>query len=248
MIDLHCHLLPGVDDGARDLAESVALCRLAAAEGCTDLVATPHRRRDPWPDLEVAELERRLAAVGSAAGGSPRLHLGGENRIDSDLLRDLGRADRGGVLALAGSRYLLLELEPAGIGPDPVELVAALVAAGWRPIIAHPELTPCLRRDPDRLERLAGSGALFQVTAAAVTGEFGRPARDRVFELVENDFADFLASDGHRPEWRPTGLARARAEIERHFGAELARTLTVGNPAAVLADRPLARAVAEASA
>lgn len=248
MIDLHCHVLPEVDDGARNLAESVELCRLAAAEGCTDLVATPHRRRDPWPDLDVSELARRLAEVESAAGGRPRLHLGGEVRVDSDLLRDLGREDRGGVVSLAGSRYLLLELEPSGIGPDPAELVSTLVAAGWRPVIAHPELTPSLVRDSEQIERLAGSGALFQITAASVTGEFGRPVRARVLELVEHGFADFLASDGHRPDWRPTGLARARAEIEQRFGAELARALTVENPAAVLADRPLAAAEAEASA
>jgi protein-tyrosine phosphatase len=248
VIDLHCHLLPEVDDGARDLAESVALCRLAAAEGCTDLVATPHRRRDPWPDLGAAELERRLAEVESAAGGSPRLHLGGEVRVDSDLLRDLGRDDRGGVLPLAGSRYLLLELEPAGIGPDPVELVATLAAAGWRAIIAHPELTPCLVRDAEQIERLAAAGALFQVTAASVTGELGRPVRTRVLELIESGFADFLASDAHRPDWRPTGIGRARAEIEQRFGAQLARALTVENPAAVLADRPLAAGGAEARA
>lgn len=248
MIDLHSHVLPGVDDGARTLAEAVELCRIAAAEGCTDLVATPHRRRDAWPDLPAAELAARLAEVEVATGGRPRLHLGGEIRVDSDLLRELDRDDRGGVVPLAGSRYLLLELEPAGAGPDPAELVAALAAAGWRPVIAHPELTPCLMREPESLERLAAAGASFQITAASVAGDFGRVARSRAFELIESGFADFLASDAHRPDWRPTGLALARAEVERRFGAELARALTVENPAAVLADRPLAAGAAEARA
>lgn len=248
MIDLHSHVLPGVDDGARTLAEAVELCRIAAADGCTDLVATPHRRRDPWPDLPAAELGARLAEVQRAAGGRPRLHLGGEIRVDSDLLRELDLDDRGGVLPLAGSRYLLLELEPSGAGPDPAELAAGLAAAGWWPVIAHPELTPCLVREPGQIERLAAAGALFQITAASIAGDFGRAARARSFELVEGGFADFLASDAHRPDWRPTGLGRARAEIERQFGAGLARTLTVEHPAAVLADQPLGHGRAEARA
>jgi protein-tyrosine phosphatase len=248
VIDLHVHVLPGVDDGARTLAEAVELCRVAAAEGCTDLVATPHRRRDPWPDLPASELAERLAEVAAAAGGRPRLHLGGEVRVDSDLLRELDRDDRGGVVPLAGSRYLLLELEPSGAGPDPAELAATLAAAGWRPVIAHPELTPCLVREPELLERLAGAGATFQLTAASITGDFGRAVRTRALELVEAGFADFLASDAHRPDWRPTGHGRARAELERRFGVELARALTVDHPAAVLADRPLAAGAVEVPA
>jgi protein-tyrosine phosphatase len=239
VIDLHLHLLPGVDDGAADLAEALELCRLAAEDGCTALVATPHRRRDEWPDLPAEELAGRLAAVETAAGGRPRLLLGGEVRVDSDLIRDLERPDRGGALPLAGSRYLLLELEPRGLGPDPAALVAELAAGGWRPIVAHPELTPCLVRDPGGLERLVAAGALLQVTAMSVTGEFGRAARARAFELIGAGRAHFVASDAHRAGWRPTGLGRARAEIARHWGQERAAALTETHPLAVVEDRPL---------
>lgn len=248
MIDLHAHLVPGVDDGAADLAEAVELCRLAAADGCTTLVATPHRRCDPWPDLPAAELAARLAEVEAAAGGRPRLLLGGEVRVDSDLLADLARPGGGGVLPLAGSRYLLLELEPRGLGPEPAALVSELAAAGWRPIVAHPELTPCLVRDEAMLERLAAAGALFQVTAMSVTGDFGRAARERACALIESGRAHFVASDAHRPDWRPTGLGRARAEIERRWGAERAAALTEIHPGAVLADRALPVAVAGGAA
>jgi protein-tyrosine phosphatase len=112
-------------------------------------------------------------------------------------------------------------------------------------VIAHPELTPCLVREPESLERLASAGAYFQITAASVAGDFGRAVRARALELIEGGYADFLASDAHRPDWRPTGLGRARAEIERRFGAALARALTVDHPSAVLADRPLAAGAAE---
>ena len=239
MIDLHLHLIPGVDDGAGTLEEAVEMCRRAAADGCAELVATPHRRRDEFPDLPVAELERRLALVAAAAGGTPRLHLGGEVRVDSELLAELEQPGRGGAIPLAGSRYLLLELEPHGRGPEPVDLVSQLVASGWRPIVAHPELTASLARDPGCVERMAAAGAHFQVTAMSVTGEFGRPARERAWTWIESGLAQFVASDAHRPDWRPTGLGRARREIERQWGAERAAALTETNPAAVLADRPL---------
>jgi len=247
VIDLHAHLLPGVDDGAASLEEALELCRLAADDGCETLVATPHRRRDEWPDLPEAALGARLAEVEQAAGGRPRLQLGGEVRVDSDLARDLARSDRGGALPLAGSRYLLLELEPAGCGPDPAALVADLARAGWRPIVAHPELTPFLARDPETIPRLAAAGALFQLTAMSVTGEFGRAVRERAFALLEAGHAHFLASDAHRPHWRPTGLSPARAEVERRFGRERARALTELHPRAVLEDRPLAAAAGEAA-
>ncbi len=242
VIDLHTHVLPGIDDGAETLAEAVELCRLAAEDGCTALVATPHRRRDEWHDRPQAELERLLDEVRAAVGERPRLLLGGEVRVDSDLARDLDLPGRGGTLPLAGSRYLLLELEPRGFGPDPAALVAELGAAGWRPIVAHPELTPSLVREPELVDRLAAAGALFQLTAASVAGDFGRLPRERALELLEAGHAHFVASDAHRPDWRPTGLSRARAEIERRFGAELATALTELHPRAVLEDRPIASA------
>lgn len=239
MIDLHAHLLPGLDDGARSLAEAVELCRLAAEEGCSDLVATPHRRRDEWADRSPAALVDALAELAAAVGERPRLHLGAENRVDSDLLAEVASGRAGAVLPLAGSRYLLLELEPAGCGPDPVVLVAALVGRGWFPVIAHPEVTPCLVRDPGAAGRLVAAGASLQLTAASLTGDFGPGPRQRALELVEAGLAHFVASDAHRPGWRPTGLARARTELERRFGAARADQLTRDHAAAVLADQPL---------
>jgi len=239
VIDLHAHLLPGLDDGARSLVEAVELCRRAAGEGCTDLVATPHRRRDEWTDLSPEALAAALAELAEAVGERPRLHLGAENRVDSDLLREAAERTSGGVLPLAGSRYLLLELEPTGCGPDPVALVGALLQCDWFPVIAHPEVTPCLAGDPGLVERLVAAGAFLQVTAASLTGDFGSGPRQRALALAEAGLAHFVASDAHRPGWRPTGLARARAELERRFGAARADQLTRDHAAAVLADQPL---------
>lgn len=247
MIDLHAHLLPEIDDGAESLAEAVALCQRAREDGCTALVATPHRRRDEWADLPRPELDARLDRLRAACGGEPELHLGAENRVDSELVGELARSAGEAVIPLAGSRYVLLELDPYGIGPDPVDLVLELVGRGWRPVIAHPELTPFLRQEAELARELVAAGACLQVTAASITGEFGRPAREAAHRLVEEQLVHFVASDAHRPHWRPTGLSRAHAELARRFGAEVAQALTTLNPRAVLDDRALAPVLRSAS-
>ncbi len=245
MIDLHLHLLPDVDDGASDLAQAIAMAGIAAADGCTALIATPHQRRDEWETGDVRALEERLAALAERLPGTPRLALGAEVRVDSDLLADLAAPGRAGILPLAGSRYLLLELDPFGVGPEPVELTRELLAEGWRPIYAHPEVTPFLwDEDGELLPRLVEAGGLLQITAMSVTGEFGRGPRERAWELLEAGWAHFVASDAHRPDWRPPGLARARRAIELELGSELAQALTVDHPRAVLDDRPLPEAQA----
>lgn len=270
MIDLHLHLLPGVDDGAQSLEQALAMVRLAAADGCSALVATPHQRRDEWANDDARRLADRLAEVearlaprlapsvsrddapgapgnwrgsGQTSGqtSAPRLLLGGEVRVDSELLADLAKPGHSGVLSLAGSRYLLLEFEPDGVGPDPVDLVRELLAEGWLPIVAHPEVVPFFwQSDDDPLARLVEAGALFQVTAMSVTGEFGKGAKGRVWELLRAGCVQFVASDSHRPDWRPPGLAPVRRVLARELGEALATELTVTNPRAVIDNRPLA--------
>lgn len=253
MIDLHLHLVPGVDDGAQTLTQAIEMARLAAADGCEALVATPHQRRDEWGNDDARRLADRLAEVASHLapltpinpasddrGSVPRLLLGGEVRVDSELLADLAKPGHSGVLSLAGSRYLLLEFEPDGVGPDPVDVVQELLREGWAPIVAHPEVVPFFwQRDDDPLARLVEAGALFQVTAMSVTGEFGKGARERVWELLRAGCVQFVASDSHRPDWRPPGLAQARRLLARELGEALATELTVTNPRAVIENRPL---------
>ena len=244
MIDLHLHLLPGVDDGALDLAQAVAMCRQAVADGCTMLVATPHQRRDEWETADGTALAARLAELQAAVGAEPRLLLGAEVRIDSDLLADLAGGNgsaRHRPLPLAGSRYLLLELEPNGLGPEPVALALDLRAEGWWPIFAHPELTPALACQPEVIARLVEVGALLQVTAASAAGELGRAPREQVSELLDAGLVHFVASDAHRPDWRPPGLSRARTEIARRWGEPLAHKLTLDHPLAVIEGRPLSQ-------
>ena len=233
MIDLHIHLLPGVDDGAGDWQESLQMCRMAAADGCEALVATPHQRRG-WPNEDPGRLRSLLDELTERSAGNPRLHLGGEIRVDSELLDELARHNFAGLCPLAGTRWLLIEFDqtPPSFGAE--MLIHELVLADWKPIIAHPEFIPFLGGKPALLAELVRLGARSQVTAMTVTGDFGRSAQDLALRFIHNGLAHFVASDAHTPDWRPPGLAAARRLIAERWGNALATRLTVDNPRAVI--------------
>ncbi|HEX6201368.1 MAG TPA: CpsB/CapC family capsule biosynthesis tyrosine phosphatase [Thermoanaerobaculia bacterium] len=241
MIDIHSHLLPGIDDGADDLATAVAMCRLAAADGCEAIVATPHQRTTHWENADLGRLAALRDEVARAAGGAIEIHLGGEVRVDADFLAELAAGDgTHGPAPLAGSRYLLLELDRHHLRIDPEELVHELVVGDWRPIFAHPEFIPALAGDLDRVGELAAAGALFQITAMSLTGDFGRTARQVCHDLLDRGLVHFVASDCHGVGHRPPGLSRARRVLAERWGEETATRLTGDNPRAVIEDRPVA--------
>lgn len=239
MIDLHTHVLPGVDDGARSLEDAVEMCHLAAADGCTALVATPHQRRDRWWNGDRRDLAERLDRLREAVGESPRLFLGGEVRIDAELLGEVARLPGGEVQPLAGSRYLLLEFSHWGMTVEPFSLLHELTVGGWFPVLAHPELIHGLGEDLALCARLVAAGALLQVTAMSLTGDFGRATAERAHALVAAGLVHFVASDCHRPDWRPPGLKAAYSLLHQRYGVEVALQLVSDNPGAVIANQLL---------
>ena len=240
MIDIHSHILPAVDDGAVDLDTAAEMCRLAAIDGCTAILATPHQRTPNWWNCEGEKLSSTLETLQSTVGATPRLYLGGEVRVDSGLLNALAEPDLDGTLTLAGSTYLLLEFDRRGLGGlDAQGLTQELRLEGWRPIFAHPEFIPELAQDLDLMRRLVQTGALFQVTAMSLTGDFGRRLRVLAESMVEADLIHFAASDAHDLTTRPPGLSRARRHLASKYGEALARRLTSENPQAVVENRPL---------
>lgn len=238
MIDLHIHLLPGIDDGAANWEQSERMCRMAAEDGCRALVATPHQRRR-WPNEDASKLRDLLDQLATRIGPQPELHLGGEIHIDSDLLDSLDRADYGGLCPLAGTRWLLLEFDQVPPSQGPEWLVHEVLLAGWRPLIAHPEFIPFLAEDRDLLAQLIRLGARSQVTAMSLTGDFGRATQDTARAMIHADLAHVVASDAHTPEWRPPGLSRARDEITRRWNERLAGRLVESNPLLVLEDEEI---------
>ena len=239
MIDLHFHCLPGVDDGPLDLAEATAMCRAAAAAGCTAVVATPHQRCSQWwnsePEL-LRSLHRRLQ---EAVGETLRIDLGAEIRVGAELLEDLHAPEQSGVLSLASSRYLLLELPRQGPWLDSEDLAHELRLDGWSPIFAHPEFAPPLASDIGLMERMVEAGSLFQVTAMSLTGQFGQQIRRSVHRMMDAGVVHFVASDAHDTHRRPPGLESARREIARRWNEETAWELTTGNPSSVIDNKAI---------
>ncbi|MEA2602893.1 MAG: protein-tyrosine phosphatase [Acidobacteriota bacterium] len=244
MIDLHCHILPGVDDGAQSLEEAAAMCRLAARDGCQGMVATPHQRRGEWWNADRETLAALAGELQDAVGAGFRVYLGGEVHVDSGLLGEVEKLPAGGgILPLAGSRYLLIEFDSLGTPTEAIHLVHELAIAGWRPIIAHPEFIPWLSPDPELVARLVALGATTQVTAMSVTGDFGRRPQADVFALLDAGLVHFIASDSHGVRRRPPGLERARRLVAGRWGKDVAQRLVADNPGAVVADLPLPEAV-----
>lgn len=237
MIDLHCHILPGIDDGARDLEDALAMCRMAAADGCEAMVATPHQRRGIWWNTDGQRLAALCAELQTALGEELRVLLGGEIHVDSELLTEIERLPASGLQPLAGSRYLLIEFGSEHDEDEAAHLVHELAVAGWRPVIAHPEFVPWL--DLAVVERLISLGATMQVTALCVTGDFGRRPQQDTHALLDAGLVHFVASDSHGTRRRPPGLRRAAEAIAGLWGEETARRLTIDNPRAVVEDRPL---------
>ena len=238
MIDLHIRLLPGVDDGPATLEDSVRMCRMAADGGCQALIATPHQRRE-WENQDPDALGELLRTVQLELGPQPKLHLGAEILVGDGFLEELERGDLSGLLGLAGSRYLLVEFSDMVAERELETVIHEISFLGYRPVVAHPEFTPQLAESLVLVERLIQLGATMQVTAMAVTGEFGRTTQRIVRRLIDADCVHYIASDAHTPTWRPPGLSRAHEVIRARWGEETALRLLEANPRAVVAAEPL---------
>ncbi|MGH2350946.1 MAG: tyrosine-protein phosphatase [Chloroflexota bacterium] len=240
MIDLHTHLLPGVDDGARSLEEALALCAHAAADGTTVAVATPHGGGDALggasrPTLaEVTGWTATLQSEVDQAGISLRLVPGMEIAYEVDLLGG-GEAP----VTLGGSPYLLLEL-PASLFPTGTpELVFRLQAAGYVPVIAHPERNLGIMERPEALYDLVTRGCLAQLTAMSLTGAFGPAVRATAEALLAAGLVQVIASDAHWFPERPTGLSAAVGQAARIVGRRQAMAMVTSAPQAILAGQPV---------
>ena len=226
MIDLHSHVLPGLDDGADDLEEALAICRAAAADGIEAIAGTPHVRHDHG--TTAGAMEAALAALREAAGDLIRILPGGElDLAELDRPRDeLARFGLGG-----NPDYLLVETPYVGWPLDLGERLFRLRASGIRPVLAHPERNAEVQARPELIEPLVHAGALVQLTAAAVDGREGRRSKQCALTLLERGLAHLIASDAHAPQIREVGMSAAVRELRDDA---LARWLTVEVPRAIV--------------
>jgi protein-tyrosine phosphatase len=242
LIDLHTHILPSIDDGAADFDTAVEMCKLAQEDGCRVLVATPHHRHPLFAQPEASAVRAALARLQAAIGPSLRLVLGGEIHVDDQLVVEMLERHSYVAPTLGESRAVLLEFPHELASHDPVAVVHELLVAGFRPVLAHPEMLPWLARDLDLIRRLVRRGVLVQLTAQSVTGRFGSPARNAAREIIEAGLAHVISSDCHDAIRRPPGLSDAYNFVLRRWGRATADQLMVENPRAILTDQPLERA------
>jgi protein-tyrosine phosphatase len=226
VIDLHSHVLPGIDDGAETLTEAIAICQAAAADGITVLAATPHVRNDFPTTAEM--IERALAELQTATEGILRVVPGAEFDLQ-ELDRPREELARFG---LAGNpAYLLVEVPYVGWPLDLAERLFRLQIFGITPVLAHPERNPEVQSRPALLDDLVRGGALVQLTAAAVDGRLGSRAQRCTRALIDQGLAHLIASDAHSSRVRAIGMADAAKSVA---DADLARWLTVDVPGAIV--------------
>jgi protein-tyrosine phosphatase len=233
MIDLHCHLLPGIDDGAVDLAMALQMARIAAGDGITAIACTPHI----YPGMYENDAAGIRAAVTAfqaeldAAGIALRLHAGADVHLDPQLV---ARIRDGEVPTLAGSRYLLLEPPHHVAPPRFEEAVFELMAAGIVPVVTHPERLSWIEDHYDVFTRLSQRGAWMQVTAGALTGRFGRRVQYWGERFVDEGHCAVLATDAHHPTRRPPLLREACEAAARFVGEVEAGHMVRTRPAGIV--------------
>jgi len=235
MIDIHSHILPGLDDGARTPDEALRMIQMAARAGTADIIATPHANEQFRFDEAAAECE--VAALRQASSGTIRIHLGCELHLTPENVADALQFPR--RYTLARGSYLLIEFSNFQIPKSTGEILSRLMHAGTRPILAHPERNPILAARPEMLAELVAHGSLVQVTASSLTGRFGHTAETCASELIRRGMVHFLASDAHDTQHRPPLLDEARELLEHHYGSEFANRLLVQNPRAVIEGDPV---------
>jgi protein-tyrosine phosphatase len=235
VIDLHSHVLPGIDDGVRTIEASLDLLRAAADDGIERIAATPHVRED-YPTTP-REMELRLAEVcGAAREAAIPVEILSGGELDLAFAARLGDDDLHRFGLGGNPTLLLLEFPYLGWPLALADVVFDLQLRGFRVVLAHPERNGDVQFDPERLRPLVDSGVVVQLTAASLDGRLGGAPRAAAKRLLDARLAHLLASDAHAPDVRSVGLSRAATAA----GDEaLALWLTEDVPEALLAGRPL---------
>jgi protein-tyrosine phosphatase len=235
MIDIHCHVLPEVDDGPRSWEVSQEMCRMAKADGIEHIVATPHaNHRYPY---DRVQLSAAVESLQQRVGDLPRLSLGCDFHLSYENIQDvLVHPDR---YVIANTRYLLVELSNYSIPPQIGDTFAKFIAMGITPIVTHPERNPILQSTPDKILQWIALGCAVQVTASAVTGAWGEPVKRSAEWLLKRDAVHFLASDGHDTKRRPPIMSSAKDAVAELCNTDVADALVNRNPKAVVLGQTL---------
>ena len=235
MVDIHSHILPGLDDGPAAFDVSLKMVRMAHEAGTTDIVATPHANTSyPHRPELIAE---RIAELQSALGEPIKIHRGCDFHLSPQniqaALREPSR------FSVNGLSYLLVEFPEMSLFQGIEQVFSNLMSAGLTPIVTHPERNQHLAADIPRLRRWVGRGIPLQITAQSLTGKFGPELARWCMQLLKEGMVHFVASDAHDLIYRPPRLDEARGFLVNQFDEEYADLLLEVHPRAVIEGRPL---------
>lgn len=235
MVDIHCHILPGLDDGAKSLDESIEMAEMAIADGITHVVATPHASSEFRFDLELVrkkrdELQARLGDRLKLATGCD-FHLNVENLQDA--------RNHPAKYTINQKKYLLVEFAEFAIPPTMDDALHGLQLLGLSPVITHPERNRLIRSQPQRLWNWLRQGCFVQVTAQSLLGKWGESAQKQVEDWLDRKMVHFFASDAHNTTQRPLRLKAAYDVVAERWGESLAQSLFMENPLAAFEGRTL---------
>jgi protein-tyrosine phosphatase len=229
-VDIHSHILWDLDDGSRDFAMSLEMLRIAAENGTSDIVATPHA--DLRFSFQPDEIERKIFELNAAPGPKPRIHQGCDFHLHFDNIQDC--LANPAKYTINHKRYLMVEFSDASIAGATTKVFDRMQLADITPVITHPERNALLMKRFDQLAQWITAGCLLQVTAQSFLGRFGKHAQSAAENLMSHGMVHFIASDAHDPERRPPELKTAHAHIAQRYGDEAATRLFITNPAATL--------------
>lgn len=220
MLDLHCHILSGIDDGAKNIEDSLDMARLAVKEGITHILATPHHKNRNWNNEKdrVIKLVEELQKEIDANNIPLTIFPGQEVRIYGEILDDM-RNDKI-LFTDEQKQYVLIEFPTQNIPTYTERLFYDLESNGKTPVIVHPERNREILEHPNRLKTLVDKGALAQLTAASYVGGFGKSIQKLSARLIEHDLVHFIASDAHNTSNRAFHMKEAYQKIEKEFGRE----------------------------
>ncbi|MFP5114112.1 tyrosine-protein phosphatase [Bacillaceae bacterium C204] len=220
MIDLHCHILPGIDDGARDLSESVMMAQKAVEQGIHTIVATPHHLNNRYENSKqtIMDKVRELNKVLIDKKIDLNVLPGQETRIYGEMVEDF---EIGEILPINNTQYVLVEFSSTHVPRYTEKLFYDLQTKGLIPVIVHPERNQEIIERPEILYQLVEKGALTQVTAASICGDFGKKIKTFSLQLIEANLTHFIASDAHNTSSRTFKMREAFDVVQAKYGNEM---------------------------
>jgi protein-tyrosine phosphatase len=230
MVDIHSHILPGVDDGAKSWEMAVEMCQMAAADGITHMVATPHANDEFVYDRQ--QHEAAIAQLREKLNGAIELSLGCDFHMSFDNILALRKNPA--EFCIASTNYLLVEFSDFGVSQQMLQMLREFLDNGLRPIVTHPERNRMLQQKPEMILQMAEIGCVIQLTASSFTGFWGNTAKKTAQWLLKKGTVNVLATDSHDPARRKPILSEGRNAVAELASQEVAEILVSKNPEAIV--------------